>query len=334
MSKDYKDLLTNICRNYTESPVLSAFPLGDGHINDTFLSDTAEGKYVVQRVGDKLDTAKFEYNYELYADILDKNGIYYPVWLKNTSGKRFFTDENGFRWRMYKYIDSEIKSVPLKIKQLFFVGQGLSKLHMTLREIKESPRAVYPHLHDLKYYYDTYVKLRNSDELCKENIDKTIDKAIDDNIDKMLSIDPVKDSVVHGDAKLANILFKDDKVIGFIDFDTIMNGSWLEDVADCIRSCCIDDGELNISKAKRLINGYLSISDNDKMCEDIRNEMNNIGDVFNKICFELGLRYYTDALAKEKYFKEKYPGYSLERAKSLFSVKSQGIISLNLDLAK
>ena len=70
------------------------------------------------------------------------------------------------------------------------------------------------------------------------------------------------------------------------------------------------------------------------MCEDIRNEMNNIGDVFNKICFELGLRYYTDALDKEKYFKEKYPGYSLERAKSLFSVKNRGIISLNLDLAK
>lgn len=320
MSEDYKDLIKNICLNYTESLVLSAFPLGNGHINDTFLVDTAEGKYVVQRVGE-LDTAKFEYNYELYSEILQNAGIYYPVWLKNTSDKRFYTDKNGCRWRMYKYIDCEIKSAPLKIEQLFFVGQGLSKLHMTLRKITENPKAVYPHLHDLQYYYGMYKKLRESDDLCKENIDKAIDNAINDNIDKMLSIKPSKTCVVHGDAKLANILFKDDKVIGFIDFDTIMNGSWLEDVADCIRSCCIDDDELNISKAKRLIAGYLSITDGCSMHEEIRHEMKQIGSVFDKICFELGLRYYIDALARVKYFKEKYPGFHLDRAKSLFSVK-------------
>ena len=35
---------------FVKSKILSASPLGDGHINDTFLVDTGESRYVIQRV--------------------------------------------------------------------------------------------------------------------------------------------------------------------------------------------------------------------------------------------------------------------------------------------
>ena len=44
-------------------------------------------------------------------------------------------------------------------------------------------------------------------------------------------------------------------------------------------------------------------------------------DCFNKICFELGLRYYMDYISHDEHFKEIYPGYRLDRAKSLLEVR-------------
>lgn len=299
---------------------------------------------MVQRIKDTADTAKYEYNYSLYADILASNGIKFPVWLKNKAGTYFYTDGSGYNWRMYSYIDGDIICAPPKIEQLFFLGQGLKKLHILLQKIKDKPKPVYPHLHDLMYYYDMYCKVKDDDKnLCTEYLDPAIENIISADIDKMQRISVDKTSVVHGDTKLANILFKDGKVTGFIDFDTLMNGSLIEDVADCIRSCCIDNGRLNTDKANELVKGYLDACDEfnelnimqdtqnlqniydttgkQNINNIIKNDIKQLPDVFNKICFELGLRYYTDAISKNKCFKEKYPGYHLERARSLFKVK-------------
>ena len=344
MTENINAFISNICHQFINSRIMSAEPIGDGHINDTYLVSAADGKYVVQRIKDTADTAKYEYNYGLYADILASNGIKFPVWLKSKAGTYFYTDGSGYNWRMYRYIDGDIICDTPKIEQLFFLGQGLKKLHIMLQKINDKPKPIYPHLHDLMYYYDMYCKVKDDDKyICTEYLDPAIENIISADIDKMLKISVDKTSVVHGDTKLANILFKDGKVTGFIDFDTLMNGSSIEDVADCIRSCCIDNGLLNTDKANELVKGYLDTCDdfnepnNMQDTQNLQNQFNTTGkqninniirndikqlpDVFNKICFELGLKYYTDAISKNKCFKEKYPGYHLERARSLFKVK-------------
>lgn len=42
----------------------------------------------------------------------------------------------------------------------------------------------------------------------------------------------------------------------------------------------------------------------------------------SKICFELGLRYYTDAVSKSEIFTEKYPGYRIVNAKNLIALQN------------
>ena len=64
-----------------------------------------------------------------------------------------------------------------------------------------------------------------------------------------------------------------------------------------------------------LIDGYSSI--NNSLTSD------EIQSAFRKICFELGLRYYTDAISKEKKFKVHYPGYRLGKAKTLLAIADQ-----------
>lgn len=309
--------IEDIFFKYKNSKLLSISPLGDGHINDTFLVKTDTGKYVMQRVRNSMDIDSCLYNYGLYSDICKRSCWSYPVWIVNSEGRYFYTDETGYHWRLYSFIDGEILSGPVNDDILFSCGEGLAKMHMIFSRLTDRPKAVYPHLHDLEYYYDTYQKVLNGREIFTENRDAELEEIIDLKSSEMLAVSLDRSSVVHGDAKLANILFKAGKVIGFIDLDTLMMGSRLEDLADCIRSCCIENGTLNKYKADKMVQGYTSIA-TDSMISDLK----KLPKVFDKICFELGLRYYTDAIAKDKVFKEKYPGYRLERARSLIKTLS------------
>ena len=306
--------IEDIIFKYINGAILSINPLGDGHINDTFLVETGTGKYVMQRVKGSMDIESCEHNYGLYSRLFEDSGWKYPVWIKNSDGKFFYTDETGSHWRLYSFIDGEILEAPIDDKMLYSCGKGIARMHMILGNIKGSPKAVYPHLHDLRFYHDMYQKILKSGDFLAENRDLAIEEKISAKAVSMLSIEQDSSDVVHGDAKLANILFKSGEVIGFIDFDTLMPGSRLEDLADCIRSCCTKDGVLDKEKAEKIVQGYT-----DNIPEKMVSGIEKLPDVYDKICFELGLRYYTDAIAKEKVFKEKYPGFRLDRARSLFS---------------
>ena len=182
-------------------------------------------------------------------------------------------------------------------------------MHKIFAEMDDKPRAVYPHLHNLKHYYDEYIRVQGE---TKEERDRDVEKIIDSKIAAMLELKIDTTSIIHADTKLSNILFDNGKVVGSIDMDTIMSGSVLEDIADSIRSSCVSGDRFDRESAEEIIKGYINFSSK----KDIQN---NLPSVFNKICFELALRYYTDSLSEEKYFKESYLGYSRERAKSLLN---------------
>ena len=296
---------------FTRGKTLSVRLLSGGNINESFLIETGEERYVLQRLQKDMDLEKLEHNYRLYSAVLKRRGWAYPVWLKNCDGSYFYTDCDGGTWRAYAYINADIMTPPLSTETLYACGRGLAEMHAILRELPEQPKAVYPHLHDLKRYYDNYLRLLSGGELCRENRDPDLEKIIGEKINEMLSVQPSASSIIHGDPKLQNILFRDGAVIGFLDMDTVMVGSLAEDVADCVRSCCVENGRFSASAAKRLLEGYQSAAPQDTV-EDVKLKLPG---VFNKINFELGLRYYTDAVSKEKKFRDSDPKTLLEKAR-------------------
>ena len=311
------DSLKGICSEFLKGRILSAEPLGDGHINDTYRVRTEDGDFVCQRVRKTMNVTALEYNYVLYSEACDKAGWSYPAWLKTRAGKYFYTDQKDERWRMYPLIRGDVQAPPLARDVLFSCGQGLANMHKILQTLAASPKAVYPKLHNLEQYYEIYENLLHSNDHLEEQRNAAIEGKIREGIREFRKLSLDRTKVVHGDAKLANILFQDGKVKAFLDLDTVMQGSLLEDVADCIRSSCIVDGTFDEVAASELVRGYASEASgliNEK-------ELRLLPQVFRKICFELGLRYYTDSIAKEKVFKEKYPGYRLEKAKGYFFLK-------------
>lgn len=308
--------IDDIYSKYISDTVKSINSLGGGHINDTYVIDTARGRYICQRISRGIDTVKLEYNYNLYSKACDEYDWLYPAMLKTAEGDYFVTDEDGDKWRVYRCIEGGIINPPFKKDDLYACGVGLAKMHKILSTLTEEPKANYPHLHDLKYYYDIYLKMKNSDDICEENRDIFLESVIDNKFNEMPYYKAESTAVVHGDTKLANIILNKGEVVAFIDFDTIMMGSKLEDIADCVRSASLRDRTFDKTAAEILVDGYLNTAP-----EEVGDEvMKNLPDAFNKICFELGLRYYMDALSKEKVFKEKYPGFRIDNAKRLLSV--------------
>jgi Ser/Thr protein kinase RdoA (MazF antagonist) len=299
-----------ICQKFINAETRLISSNSSGLINDTFLVSSDGRMYVVQRLNRNMNADFLEFNYGLYSKACEENDWLYPKWIKDSEGDYFYTDSDEDKWRMYPFISCEILEKPLSKERLFSLGQGLARMHEIFDSIDDKPKAVYPMLHDLSHYYDEYNRVLSE---TKEERDEELEKKIDDKIDAMLNVQLDTSSVIHADTKLSNILFCNGKVVGSIDMDTIMPGSILEDIADCIRSSCVYSGRFDKEAAEQIIKGYESLSSKKEVEKDLPR-------VFEKICFELALRYFTDSISEIKYFKEIYPGYSRERAKSLLNI--------------
>ena len=131
--------------------------------------------------------------------------------------------------------------------------------------------------------------------------------------------------VTHNDTKLNNILMdkKTNVGISIIDLDTVMPGSSLFDLGDGIRSACSNSFEdetdpekifLNLDLTKAYLKGYL-----EEMANYLtKEEINNIGLSIKILTYELALRFLTDYINGDTYFKIKYPHHNADRFKNQY----------------
>ena len=133
--------------------------------------------------------------------------------------------------------------------------------------------------------------------------------------------------VTHNDTKLNNVLFDSDSddAICVIDLDTVMPGLALYDLCDSIRfganSCAEDDDnydkvELMLDYFEAYAKGFLSeAGDALNQCE-----IDNLAFSAKLMTFECGMRFLTDYLNGDTYFKTAYPEHNLVRAKNQFAL--------------
>ncbi|KEF41108.1 MAG: aminoglycoside phosphotransferase [Cyanobium sp. CACIAM 14] len=126
---------------------------------------------------------------------------------------------------------------------------------------------------------------------------------------------------IHGDPKVNNVMLDVDtgRAVALVDLDTVKPGLIHYDIGDCLRSCCNPAGEessdldavrFDLDLCRDVLGGYLAAAsgflteaDYDHLLAAIR-----------LISFELGLRFFTDHLAGDVYFRVDHPGHNLQRA--------------------
>ncbi len=140
--------------------------------------------------------------------------------------------------------------------------------------------------------------------------------------------------LMHGDPKINNVLFDraTEQAISLIDLDTVKPGLVHYDIGDCLRSGCNLAGEetqqwqavqFDPDLCQSLLQGYNSVAKDFLTPSDYA----YLFDAIRLLPLELGLRFLTDYLAGNVYFKVHYPEHNLARALVQFqlaaSIESQ-----------
>jgi Ser/Thr protein kinase RdoA (MazF antagonist) len=131
----------------------------------------------------------------------------------------------------------------------------------------------------------------------------------------------LRDRVIHGDPKVDNVLLDEvtGAAVGLVDLDTVKPGLVHYDLGDCLRSGCNPLGEdpphwqavrFEPELAAAMLRGYLSEARGFLSPSDYP----YLFPAARLIAFELGLRFFTDHLAGNVYFKVSHPEHNLARA--------------------
>jgi hypothetical protein len=308
-------------------------PLGNGLINDTFLVATESSQFVLQRINGKIFPAPGQIMDNLITlnrHLEQKSGteikLKLPELLKTATNQDFYQDGKGDYWRALDFIENteSLETLP-DISLAGQAGFALGHFHRLVSDL--DPLRLHdtlPGFHIAPGYLSRYhrVLTQSSGQLepeslyCAEFIANFQHLADDLETAKQQGL--LKLRVIHGDPKLNNFLFNKDskKIVSIIDLDTVKPGLVHYDIGDCLRSCChilvSNDFDLDICAA--LLTSYLSeagafFSDSD---------YEYLYTAIQLIPFELGLRFYTDYLEGNRYFKVTEPEQNLLRAAGQF----------------
>ena len=132
---------------------------------------------------------------------------------------------------------------------------------------------------------------------------------------------------IHGDPKINNVMIdeRSGQAVGLIDLDTVKPGLVHYDIGDCLRSCCnpvgeeacnLSDVRFDLQLCREILEGYLSVARAFLSPADLA----YLPACIRLIPFELGLRFLTDHLDGDRYFKVSRRGHNLDRALVQFTL--------------
>jgi Ser/Thr protein kinase RdoA (MazF antagonist) len=131
--------------------------------------------------------------------------------------------------------------------------------------------------------------------------------------------------VAHFDAKLDNVLFAGDEAVCLVDFDTVMPGAWLWDIGDLLRSgattAAEDDPDLERvvvvpERYRAILDGYREALSAVGVADPAELEATEVAGAI--VTYEQAVRFLTDWIAGDIYYRISRPGQNLDRARAQF----------------
>lgn len=329
-----------------EGTFSNAGPFGSGHIHDTFVVETLEKQkdnYIIQRLNTKVFTniPELQINIERVTNHLRQKLLSIPgadtkreclTLIPAKDGKTWITDNDGSYWRMYVFIpDHRSYDIVDSPQKAFEGGKTTGRFQAMLADLPGPPLfETIPYFHDIEKRLDTYNKILKTDRVRRAGsvpdlINFVLDRAETMKIILRLGKEgkiPVR--ITHNDTKFNNILFDlNDKALCIIDLDTVMPGYVHYDFGDAIRTAANTAAEdepdlskvnMDISLFEAYSEGYLS---------ETRSTLNDIEKEYlsfapGLITYIMGLRFLTDYLDGDNYFKIHHERHNLQRAKAQF----------------
>ena len=322
--------------------VLDVQPLGRGLINDTYLvtTDALGCRFVVlQRINRRAfpQPELIIQNLRLltrHARAQDKHTLRIPELFAARNGQDFVLDDADGFWRAQSYIENTTTLESLRSeREAEATGAALGQFHTLASGIDlQRLHATRPHFHQTPFYFTRFTDVAATAENIPASIDlKWCTDFAEARRKSISTLENAKQQgelilrVIHGDPKLDNFLFDaiDGHVVSLIDLDTVQPGLVHYDIGDCLRSCAnpagespadLDDIRFDLDICHALLKGYLNEARNLLTPTDHA----YLYEAIRLIPLELGLRFLTDHLENDTYFKTEWRGQNLHRAMGQF----------------
>lgn len=342
------ETITNAIRAFClEGSPLDAHSYGNGHINDTFLvtCDNAgkEEKYILQRMNNSIfkDPRALMENIAnvtsfLQKSISERGGDPHRETLsvvETKTGESYFEDSLHNFWRVFPFIDNTFCLEKVENARDFYdCAVAFGNFQRQLADYPaETLHETIPLFHHTPSRFQTFQKAVSEDPLgradsVREEIDFALAREADTHaLTDLLEKGELPLRVTHNDTKLNNILFDNDtrKALCIIDLDTVMPGLSLYDFGDSIRTGAntgaedetdLSKVELDLSLFKTFTDGFLTGCAGSLTPLEIK--LLPMG--AKLMTFECGIRFLTDYLVGDVYFKIHREHHNLDRTRTQF----------------
>ncbi|HYW95980.1 MAG TPA: aminoglycoside phosphotransferase family protein [Bacteroidales bacterium] len=337
------DDLRNIFSQFeTGQAFVSAEPFGEGHIHQTFRVKTAGDNpdFILQKINNFVfrDTDILMENLGRITSHLARKipgtGTdwhilsFFPV----RGGRLYYTDGNGAHWRLMNFIPHDTGE-QMRCNIHLSAGEAYARFISLLGDLPGPPlKETIPDFHNLdkrlRYFREASgnaiserKKRAAGDILFAE--ERAVQMAY---IPDVLAEGKIRLRPTHNDTKLDNILFSSSGVIrGVVDLDTVMPGLPHYDYGDAIRSfgnSCLEDEkaleriELRMDVFESFSAGFISTISGEL------NDMEKQTLVYAPPMFAYmqGIRFLTDYLSGDPYYKTAWPEHNLVRARNQFAL--------------
>ena len=322
----------------------SAAPYGSGHINDSYCAvfqrNGTRSHYLLQRINHHVfkNPATVMDNIERVTAHLAAQLSGHPdrerrvlTLISTRSGGVMHVDEDGNFWRAYHFIDgAKTYDSVESARQAFEAAKAFGEFQRMLADLPE------PRLHDtIPDFHHTPKRFAALQEAVAADVAGRVVLAGPE-IEFALSrkslahalVDAgLPERVTHNDTKINNVMLDDASGEGIcvIDLDTVMPGLAAYDFGDMVRTatCPAPEDEKDLSRIhmqfplfEALARGYLSTAGGFLTPEE-KESLTVAGKV---ITFEIAVRFLTDYLSGDTYFKVHRQGHNLDRSRSQFKL--------------
>ena len=334
-----------VARQFSPSTrVIDVHEFGNGNINDTYLVTTEatlpeDSQFVLQRINTQVfkQPALIMQNMRRFTEHIRRRAREealthrweMPRVIPACDGQDFYIDPQGNFWRAISYVHGTRSFETIKDAALAReVGYALGTFQYLISDLPVDQLAdTLEGFHIMPRYLQDFDRAFSNNgfsssaevRFCLGFVERrrssghVLERAREQG---RLSLRPV-----HGDPKVSNVMIEQTtgRAISLVDLDTVKPGLIHYDIGDCMRSGCNPLGEeterweaveFDPEVGGAILQGYLaqarhflSAADYDYLYDSIR-----------LLTFELGVRFFTDYLAGNVYFKIKHPEHNLQRA--------------------
>lgn len=335
---------------------------GEGHINTTYLAtvENEEKKtpYILQKINNKVfkDVEGLMNNIKLVTEfnrkkIIERGGnpdreSLSLVYLKD-GGAYYYNDDDGGYYRMYKFITDAVAYQKIEKEEHFYQSAvAFGNFANLLAEFDAKVlNETIKDFHNTEKRYENLINSINADKVGRaKDVQAEIKFATDrkelcSRIVSLLNSGKMPVKVTHNDTKLNNVML-DEKTgapVAVIDLDTIMPGSICYDFGDSIRFGCntAKEDEKDLSKVnfdlnlfRVYANGYLTALGDSVTAV----EKDNLALGAILMTYECGIRFLSDYLDGDVYFRTEREDQNLDRCRTQFKLVEE--MEKNYDLMR